>query len=449
MTLDSEFNKYIYDNGFCCERYDELLYSDILMHDYLQPIKRLLEYYKTVDNSYYIDLYKRYETYSFEIPMSIMGYNYDLDEIILQYASCFRDIKMIIFFTYDDQINVVTPIVSNILSNNTKEIHCYKKIQLNNKQYYPLVYQLSWHNYDPVTTDYVKRRTSQLGLCGKYVTVNILLCNEQYKSIKENLDNNGCECLCIDNRSYVLDLVKLFFNKNSIRLLQYQRVDRLLYGSYNSSLGLLMSYKNWLYQEIKPKDQIRFMIFSSGVLYTLGIRNMRDIDLIANWGTEEIPNTIAKYLVDESTKFPFIDVHIRKNGKWYANDKHQEYLSEWFDKEWPALYSAISMEDTIFNPKHHYYYCGVKLISMKADITRRIKRNRAAAFADLIALIMFTKIKVPIIELDKGCWKEHVYYEYTDTEIKKMLKTVKYYMRKKYHIKMNEKEICKYIAIKN
>jgi hypothetical protein len=443
----TDYNKFVYDKGFCCDKFDKLLFDNIQMYDYLEPIKRLKDYYKTTDNKYYVELHKQYESYEFETPMSIMGYNYDLDEIILQYASCFSDIKMIIFFTCNDEINTMTPVISQLLASNNNSIHCYKKFLINGKQYYPLVYQLSWHNYESINFDYVKRKTNNLGISGKCVTVNVLLCNNNnFDNIKNTLDKGGCDCLSVENRSYVLDLVKLFFNKNSIRLLQYQRVDRLLYGNYNSSLSLLMSYKNWINQEIKPIDQIRFMIFSSGVLFTLGIRNMRDIDLIANWGSH-VPDTVTKYLVNPETKFPFIDVHIRKEGKWYANDKHQEYLSEWFDKEWPSLYGATSMEDTIFNPKHHYYYCGVKLISMKADITRRIKRNRAAAFADLIALIMFTNIEIPIIKLDSGCWKEHVYYEYTDAEIKKMIKTVKYYMQKKYRVKMSTEEICKYIQI--
>jgi len=305
-----------------------------------------------------------------------------------------------------------------------------------------------WHNQQKINFDFIKRKTNDFDLITKISTINIILVNSKsFDEIKNTVNLLGYKCVCVDNRSYVIDLVKLFFNKNSMRLLQYQRVDRLLHGNYSSSLSLLMSFKNWLYQEILPKDQIRFMIFSSGVLFSLGIRNMRDIDLIANYGTEKVPDIVRKFLISDETKFPFIDVHIKNNNKWYANDNHQEYLSEWFDKEWPCLYDAPSMENTILNPRHHYYYCGIKLISMRADITRRIKRNRAAAFADLIAISMFTNIELPIIKLDTGCWKEHVYYEYTDQEIKKMLKTVKYYMKKKYHTKMSIEEILRYIKI--
>jgi len=448
-NTSAEFNKYLYNQGFCCEMYDKLLFSDIKMHDYLQPLKLLIDYYKTTDVSYYLQLREKYESFKFGVPQCVLNYNYDLDEILLQYLQCFCDVSMIVYWT-DDSVDIISPLSDKILNNNSSDIHCYKKLQINNKQFYPLVYQLSWHNYQPVNFDYIKRRCIELGLCNKkQCCVNIIMCNNKItKNISDIIDQEAITYLSITNRSYVLDLVKLFFNKNSMRLLQYQRIDRLLFGSYNSSLQLLMSFKNWLYQEILPIDQIRFMIFSSGVLYTLGIRNMRDIDLIANWGNTLIPESVTKFLVNPDTKFPFVDVHIRKNGIWFANDTHQEYLSEWFDKEWPSLYDSPSMEETIINPKYHYYYCGIKLISMQADITRRIKRNRAAAFADLIALIMFTSIKIPIIKLDSGCWKEHIYYEYTEAEIKKMLKTVQYYMKKKYHVKISEEEIRKYIEIK-
>lgn len=461
VANQSEYNKYIYDKGFCCDNYDKLLFENIAMHDYLKPIKLLKEYYETVDNSYYVNLYEKYNEYDFETPLCITDYNYDLDEIMLQYASCFKNLKLLVFFTHDIDPNTtatsrsepfsqqsVPSFVSGILNTQNSSIHCYKKFQINIKQYYPLVYQLVWHNCEQITFDYIKRKTSELNLKSKYTTINIILYDSSNDKIASLIDKEGYNCLCYDTRSYVIDLIKLFFNKNSIRLLQYQRVDRLLYGDYNSSLILLMTFKNWLYQEILPKDQIRFMIFSSGILFSLGIRNMRDIDLIANFGKMRVPDTVTKFLINDSTKFPFIDIHIKKDDKWYANDKHQEYLSEWFDKEWPCLYDANNMEQTILNPKYHYYYCGIKLISMKADITRRIKRNRAAAFADLIALTMFTNIKIPIINLDKGCWKEHKYYEYTDAEIRKMLKTVKYYMKKKYRVKMSIEEILKYIDIK-
>ena len=49
--------------------------------------------------------------------------------------------------------------------------------------------------------------------------------------------------------------------------------------------------------------------------------------------------------------------------------------------------------------KYHFYFLGVKIISLECDIIRRIERNRPRAIADLIALRKryYFKIDIPSI----------------------------------------------------
>lgn len=394
-----------YEEGYCCNTIQvEPMFPNIKSH--MEPIKLLAEHFK---EKYYEELYEKYKDSTLDV---IDGFS-DMDEILLQYIKCRPNMRAYI---------------------TDKESKCSKILTLNKKQLAGFLFQIkiyenkySFNEINELRDNIMKNRNG--------VNLYILFTEEEHYSLIHS------------TRTFIetIEVAMLCCNKNSIRLLQYQRLDRLLHGNYLHSRTLLMTYKKWLYLNVPFVDHGRFLIFSGSVLYTLGVRNLSDIDLIVisdNYNEKQLQT----FFVDEG-KFPFIDFHERKDNKWYHQGVYMDYLSEWFDKEWPSLYNAESMINTVYNPKFHYYFLGIKIICMEADIKRRIKRSRPAAYADLIAIIKFTNQKIEIPKLDKGYWKEHIYYDFTPAELSKLINTTQWHLKKKYHIAMSLDEIKNVIMV--
>jgi hypothetical protein len=107
-------------------------------------------------------------------------------------------------------------------------------------------------------------------------------------------------------------------------------------------------------------------------------------------------------------------------GEW-LDDGKKNYLDEWFLTEWPNLYGSKDMTETFFNPKFHYYFMGLKIISYKADIMRRVKRNRATAYTDLIMLDYFNGLKIKPFQLEREYWQNNQKLYYKDEDLSYMI----------------------------
>ena len=143
------------------------------------------------------------------------------------------------------------------------------------------------------------------------------------------------------------------------------------------SKSMFLKYRKWLNTNVEGKYQPQFMLFSSVILYLLGHRAMNDLDLYIH----TIPTNIQERLEEFKTNevFNFIDFKIKNTDNW------PNYWDTWLD-EWAQKCGAKYFEEILGNPKYHFYFLGVKIISLECDVERRLCRNRPRAFADLIAL---------------------------------------------------------------
>lgn len=471
--VKDEHHKYYYLDKleFCCDIDIKPTFCGIEIYEYLKPIKQLAKYYSNAKPNYYEKLYERNEKKSFDRPLYIRDFDYDMDEILLQYIKCFEKSSLLLTWPICNIKDIYGSEFYKELKRNGN-VHAIKEISLTKKQVQGIIYQIYYDKSGFKEMNCIKGKQEKSKasnhknkfflifyqpnnfdeISGKDAPLKVKLREILRNCSGESLNTKLNFFLHItDNHTQVVELSQLFCNKNSLRLLQYQRLDRITNKDFQYSSSLVMTFKNWLYQNIHPLDHIRFMLFSSIVLYSLGLRNMNDIDVIIfhspmkNSKTANFFELIEEFILNKDTRFPFIDASIKREKGWHAGDILSEYLEEWFEKEWPALYNAPSMDDTILNPKFHYYYFGVKIISMQADIERRIKRSRAAAYADLIALITFVDPNIKIPTLPSGYWESHVYYEFTEEKICSLFKKISNYLRYRYNIKMSIDEVKKYI----
>lgn len=459
---------YLDKDAYCCQGDQEVMFDDVDDFDYIKPILKLAKYYEGSTPNYYETVLEKFKDVKLNAPLYIYDFDYEMDEMLLQYVKCINNLSVMITWAVSNITDIYkSPMYAKLVENGT--IHAIKEIVVTQKQLQGIIYQVYYDKSVFKQFEVIKSKSERCGYAGQNRLFIIFYKANDVKSItgtdapfksqlrkllKENSGNKEDlkENLYLhisDNHTEAVELSQLFCNKNSMRLLQYQRLDRLLKNDFYKSLIFFMTFKSWLYSAIKPVDQIRFMLFSSIILWILGLRGANDLDLLAHYlpdgGHTQTPDFYDKiniYLENDKTKFPFIvdNVTMRTRGKWQITGE-VSYLEQWMNHDWPALVGAKSMDQFILDPKFHFYFFGLKIVMWTADIERRKERARSASYADLIAMKRFIFNGVEIPKIPQKYWKNHVEYEYTPQEINKMLKTTIFYLRSRYNINMDFNEI--------
>jgi hypothetical protein len=439
--------------------------------DYIEPIKKLAEYYKESSSDYYQKVISSYGKENLKVPVFLKDFDYDKDEILLQYSKCISDSSIMIVWPISNIKTIQDTSFYNEIQKHGK-VHWIKEINLTKKQVQGLIYQVYYDKSGFKEMKAIKGKQEKSKADEQKNKFFIIM----YKADKFNEISGTDAALKVkfreilrsssgtpsdtkpnlflhitDNHTQVVELAQLFCNKNSIRILQYQRLDRILYKDFYKSYVNLMTYKNWIYQNIDPLEHVRFLLVSGITLYALGLRQASDVDIIilpyprSNTKTPNFFKIIDEYLFNKSSRFEGMEGVIKKEDGWYLGEVKYDYMNEWTEKEWPALYGAPSMDDTILNPEFHFYYFGLKMIVTKAEVKRRIKRSRAAAYADLIAMIKVLDVPIQIPPVPKSYWSAHEFKEYTEKDINTLYKKTQWYLRKRYNIFMEFDEIKRYV----
>jgi hypothetical protein len=169
----------------------------------------------------------------------------------------------------------------------------------------------------------------------------------------------------------------IFFCSESLNFIELQNFEFFLIKELEESKKMFLKYRKWIMNNIEPLDQNSFMLFSSSILYLLGHRAMNDLDLYVHTVSPEIQEKLKEFT--ENKMYSFIDFKVKNTSNWL------NYWDTWLD-EWAQKSGAKYFEEVLGNPKFHFYFLGVKVISLNCDVTRRLIRNRPRAIADLIAL---------------------------------------------------------------
>jgi hypothetical protein len=339
---------------------------------------------------------------------------------------------------------------------NTKiSIIVSKYINLSGNGFINLIYQLYADSkilkYKVLIKDFIDKLNLDSINLNKFVVVLFFVNKGEHFNISIN---NG---FYSDNYFQVVNHGRILFNNNSLKLLEKQSLD--LYGMMASkkSKCMLMTFKKWLDSNIPLKYHDHFMIFSSAVLFSYGLRPLNDLDLFIDDNLpDRILNIIKHDLVDSDTRFPFIDTTIMKfrwgSGSWDI----------WM-KKWAKLFGAKSINHCVSNPDFHFYFMGLKMICIEADIVRRLERNRPRAVADLLMInrklgyvFDFKPIpKTSVIFVDysfdtsrlKGLEYKHDKGDeivcHLKTDINRFIGTIRWFLRTKYKFKEYSEEDIK------
>ena len=232
----------------------------------------------------------------------------------------------------------------------------------------------------------------------------------------------------------------IIFCQTTIDFIKLQNFDYFLTKENEKSKKMFLKYKNWLYNNVPLEKQCSFMLFSSIVLYLIGNREINDLDLYIDNVDHEIAEKVKQF--DEDEMYKYIEYSMKGNeSKWPL------HWNNWLD-EWARRSGAKYFEEVVSCQRFHFYFLGVKIISLNCDIQRRIIRNRPRATADLIALrkrYVIPKFpKIPIPESFKCEFQSVV--DKTDDEIRELIRNGGEYIQENKEVKITLKnDIDKFI----
>jgi hypothetical protein len=183
----------------------------------------------------------------------------------------------------------------------------------------------------------------------------------------------------------------IYFCENSIIHLKYQNLNNFLGPWMRKSRLMFLTVRNYIFNRFQCDNYKHLMLFSSIVLYILGQRAINDLDMIIYQDFKNFDKS-HQDAINSLCQFPFIDYSAKGTAKW----KH--HWHEWLT-EWANHAHLENFDEVLYNPDNHFYYFGVKIISIDVDISRRILRNRPAAIADLYMLKenLLIDLKIPYL----------------------------------------------------
>ena len=443
-------NKPIFDKTFknmewCCKTQIKPLFDDIKYKDYFEPIIRLKK-----ENEY---------IYPNSINKTdILKQSEDNDTIIHYYIKSMTNTVIIVIFPCAlDNLEMLNNMMDNLKKNG--DIHYIKDIEIDYYTAYNLCFQLYSHLLPNNPT--ILKILKQIGFLndGLYRKIKIitytctnkdkdiipyilelqeLFINNELKTTKCNNDNNNIKLNYLHislNTNQTYEYAGLFFHKYSLKFLKRQKSWRIL-EMYNAKKNLNL-LKEFIYK-YSQKELEKLIIFSSGSLFTYGVREPNDIDCLL-LPCDTIPPSKIQELLDINK---ILDISYKGTT---------EYNQIWDDElnNRAKIMGANNYTELITNPKFYYYFMGLKIIRLKCDLLIRYKRARPSQLADLLIIRqMFNlsyKINIPtaFINFNKVLMKD----ESHPVKKKDFLYVIKNVLLKRYLIDLNLQEIEQWINL--
>lgn len=306
----------------------------------------------------------------------------DIDDFILYSLNYYDNLNNFVIFGYNKN-QAYKYYEDNFKSDYS--LYGIKHINVSSKMIIKIMYQLLFsrmiiHTKHDIL-NYIQENSLYLnGYCKESIDITVLVVckkdlNKKYPSNDINMIDNY---IYIPNtKESIWNTACVFFSKSTLDFLEKQNFDYFLTKDMETSKKMFLKYRSWLNDNINGKDQMQFMLYSSIVLYLIGNRSMNDLDLYIHTISNDIIELLNEFKTNN--KYSYIEYNIKGTEKWPT------YWDIWLD-EWARKCGAKYFEEILGNPRYHFYFLGVKIISLECDIVRRLERKRPRAIADLIAL---------------------------------------------------------------
>ena len=245
--------------------------------------------------------------------------------------------------TLNINLNIIRTYLINIFSNNTNYI-----TMIENK-----------YGIDAIKNLYITtmiKRKSRTELSNKGYVMKVL---QETKPFNYSHHVN-------DFHYETIELGKLLFNENTLKLLKYFKWNVL--PGFEKKFS---NFKNFLLKNHIDTDNI--IIYNSGILGPFGLREPNDIDFLQ----------LDKVLIKQSQLPPDIDIqniYFKRGYMILQNKDKAQYMEDNpsfmqnIELNNPKIIWKLSLHEILFNPENYFYYKGLKFMSPK--LFNKVKKIR-------------------------------------------------------------------------
>lgn len=387
------------------------MFDDIYAYDYLEPIKRLVDYYSS--KSYYSGLLERNAQYlknarDNKIPLYLIDdmKENDRDTIALQYTKCRKTAHVITLW------RPAIPALNNLIKILETDgiVYYVKTINISRNgiknllfSYYDDMGDVSILGFIENKLKYIETEDNDNPVCIiLFDNVNHKPISGQASQYKRYLHDMILKYLNHDPKKYTegdmihvndyfyqtIEYCQLILNANSIDVLNEQDCNNYTTDEFVQSKLKMQTLRRVLYSDTSLLELDRFIALNEVVFFAYGIRGFNDInsvliDIIPNTSSHLVEN-IAKKFIHESTKFYFFDLGIQGTDYW--KDTWDEK-----DKNILEILEIDNFKDLVLDPKYHFYFQGIKFVTLEFEIIRKLMRNRSHDHVDFLMMCILYK----------------------------------------------------------
>lgn len=194
---------------------------------------------------------------------------------------------------------------------------------------------------------------------------------------------------------------------NSLKFLEYQNLQNYckLWSKSEKIFKELTEYKKIIF-ELKWQERDRLLISNDIILNVMGTLSASDVKILL------VSDNSQKSLGMKSLIKKFDVMELNQNAENVESMKENEYglfqKAKWLINKMPGLSGAPDINTMLINTKYHFYFMGIKYISIFANINKSIYKSNWQSFLDVYLLKIinnmdcFNKLCVKNITFNKG-----------------------------------------------
>lgn len=221
---------------------------------------------------------------------------------------------------------------------------------------------------------------------------------------------------------------------NSLKFLEHQNLQNYckLWSKSEKIFEELIEYKKMVL-ELKWQERDRLLIINDIILNAMGTRPASSIKILLVSDNSQ-KSSGMKTLIK---KFNIIELN--QNTENIESMKKSEYglfqKAKWLVNKMPGLSGAPNINTMLINTKYHFYFMGIKFISIFANINKTIYKSNCQSFLDVYLLKIinnldcFNTLCIKNITFNKGETKIN-----NNESIDSMYENIHNFAKKSYNI---------------
>lgn len=172
---------------------------------------------------------------------------------------------------------------------------------------------------------------------------------------------------------------------NSLKFLEYQNLKNycILSSKSEKIFKDLIEYKKMM-SELKWQERDRLLLINDIILNAMGTRPASDIKILL------VSNNSQKSSGMKTLIKKFNIIELNQKTEDIESMKESEYAlfqkAKWLVNKMPSLSGAPDINTMLINTKYHFYFMGIKFISIFANINKTIYKSNYQSFLDVYLL---------------------------------------------------------------